>query len=116
MMEKVQFQHIKQQILVKKRSSKTKRKREMKITSTTTSKPSRERSWVWDHFTKFDVLLTEIVDDEEIIVKHTKRAQCKYCSTTLACDSRSNGTSTLSKHIKLVYKGNPGMTNLEENQ
>lgn len=60
--------------------------------------------------------LTEIVEDEEKIVKHTKRAQCKYCSTTLACDSRGNGTSTLSKHIKLVYKGNSGRTNLEENQ
>ena len=86
------------------KESKTKRKRETITTSTATSKVSRERSWVWDHFTKYDEPLIEIVDHEEKIVGHTRRAQCKYCSTTLACDSRGNGTSSLSKHIEKVCK------------
>ncbi|KAK9931904.1 hypothetical protein M0R45_019158 [Rubus argutus] len=96
--------------------AKTKRKRETISTSTATSKASRERSWVWDHFTKYDEPLIEIVNNEEKVVGHTRRAQCMYCSTNLACDSRGNGTSSLSKHIEQVCKGYPGRANLEEDQ
>ncbi|XP_024200447.1 uncharacterized protein LOC112203758 [Rosa chinensis] len=92
----------------KKVVSSVKRKREKKMKA--------ERSSVWEHFTKFDKPLVEIVDGKETVVSNTKRAQCKYCPTHLACDSRENGTSLLRKHIELVCKGYPGRNNLEESQ
>ncbi|PRQ21098.1 putative transcription factor/ chromatin remodeling BED-type(Zn) family [Rosa chinensis] len=90
----------------KKVVSSVKRKREKKMKA--------ERSSVWEHFTKFDQPLVEIVEGKETVVGNTKRVQCKYCPTHLACDSRENGTSSLKKHMELVCKGYPGRNNLEE--
>ncbi|XP_024195526.1 zinc finger BED domain-containing protein RICESLEEPER 1-like [Rosa chinensis] len=62
------------------------------------------RSWVWEHFTKEEHPLMGIVDGKEQQVGHTTRAQCKYCPTHLACNSISNGTSSLIKHIEVLCK------------
>ncbi|XP_062028594.1 zinc finger BED domain-containing protein RICESLEEPER 4-like [Rosa rugosa] len=103
------------------RASKTKGKKKFEPTKNTNrkrdKKAKKEKSEVWEHFTKFDKPLLEVVDGKEIVVGSTKRAQCKYyCSTHLACDSRENGTSSLRKHIELVCKGYPDRNNLEESQ
>ncbi|KAL6586123.1 hypothetical protein OROMI_002767 [Orobanche minor] len=74
-----------------------------------TSKPS-----VWPHFTKYNEPLVEVVDGVEKVVGSTQRCSCNYCGTTLACDSRGNGTSTLRKHIEIVCKSYPGKVDIEE--
>ncbi|XP_061999376.1 zinc finger BED domain-containing protein RICESLEEPER 2-like [Rosa rugosa] len=90
-----------------------KRKRAEKVEK---QKKSKERSWIWRHFTKEDHPIMEIVDGTEQIVGHTTRAQCKYCPTHLACNSTSNGTSSLIKHIEQICKEYPGRNELAGGQ
>ncbi|KAL6199931.1 hypothetical protein ACLB2K_029713 [Fragaria x ananassa] len=100
-----------------KGKSVAKRKRaEKKTKSTTSSKHTKLRSWVWMHFTKEEHPLTEIVDGKEEVVGHTTRAQCKYCNTHLAANSNANGTSSLMKHIEQSCKGYPGRDDEEKGQ
>ncbi|KAK9903710.1 hypothetical protein M0R45_001037 [Rubus argutus] len=56
------------------------------------------------------------IDDKEMQVGHTRRAQCKYGPTNLACDSSANGTSSLLRHIKQFCKGYPDRIDLENDQ
>ncbi|KAL6199868.1 hypothetical protein ACLB2K_029650 [Fragaria x ananassa] len=69
---------------------------------------AKERSRVWAHYTRYDEPIMGIVDGKEQQIGIEKRAQCKYCPTTLKCDSRANGTSSLAKHTETVCKGYPG--------
>jgi hypothetical protein len=39
-----------------------------------------------------------------------REARCNYCKTTIKCESRTNGTSSLSKHLKICKK-NPNKVN-----
>ncbi|XP_062014352.1 zinc finger BED domain-containing protein RICESLEEPER 2-like [Rosa rugosa] len=57
-----------------------------------------------------------IVDGVEQQVRHTTRAQCKYCLTHLACNSTGNGTSSLIKHIEIICKKYPGRNKLAGGQ
>ncbi|KAM5570626.1 zinc finger BED domain-containing protein RICESLEEPER 2-like [Rosa sericea] len=98
------------------RGKKRKCDRTPKVSKRKREKKAAIRSEVWEHFTKFDQPLIEVVDGVETVVGSTKRAQCKYCPTHLACDSRENGTSSLRKHIELICKGYPGRVDLEEGQ
>ncbi|KAK9940876.1 hypothetical protein M0R45_017516 [Rubus argutus] len=77
---------------------------------------ARERSWVWEHFSKEDHPIIEKVDGNDVCVGHTRRAQCKYCTTHLTCNSSSNGTSALKKHLEQVCKGYPGRTEIDKGQ
>ncbi|XP_040374590.1 zinc finger BED domain-containing protein RICESLEEPER 1-like [Rosa chinensis] len=79
-------------------------------------KKGQQRSDVWDHFTKVDHPLIETVDGVEKVVGNTKRAQCKYCLTHLACNPYDNGTSSLRKRIETVCKGYPGRVKVESGQ
>ncbi|KAL6527905.1 hypothetical protein OROMI_029716 [Orobanche minor] len=72
------------------------------------------KSDVWPHFTRYNEPLVEVVDGVEKVVGNRQRCRCNYCGTTLACDSRGNGTSTLRKHIEIVCKSYPGTVNIEE--
>lgn len=74
---------------------------------------AKERSRVWAHYTRYDEPIMGIVDGKEQQIGIEKRAQCKYCPTTLKCDSRANGTSSLAKHTETVCKGYPGKVDLE---
>ncbi|KAL6189057.1 hypothetical protein ACLB2K_040447 [Fragaria x ananassa] len=75
---------------------------------------AKERSRVWAHYTRYDEPIMGIVDGKEQQIGIEKRAQCKYCPTTLKCNSRANGTSSLAKHTETVCKGYPGKVDLEE--
>ncbi|KAL6576150.1 hypothetical protein OROHE_000621 [Orobanche hederae] len=65
-------------------------------------------------FTKYNEPLVEVVDGVEKVVGSTQRCSCNYCGTSLACDSRGNGTSTLRKHIEIVCKSYPDKVDIEE--
>jgi hypothetical protein len=47
------------------------------------------RSDVWEHFSKIKL------DNGE------ERANCKYCSKQLRCDTKLNGTSSMKAHLKI---------------
>ncbi|XP_040374592.1 zinc finger BED domain-containing protein RICESLEEPER 2-like [Rosa chinensis] len=79
-------------------------------------KKSKERSWIWAHFIKVEHPLMETVDGIEQEIGHATRAQCKYCTTHLACNSTSNGTSSLIKHIEVICKEYPGRKELAASQ
>ncbi|MED6200489.1 hypothetical protein PIB30_085611 [Stylosanthes scabra] len=49
-------------------------------------KPTRPRSWTWEHFKK----------DES---GPKPRAVCKWCGVSYAADSHKNGTSNLKSHL-----------------
>ncbi|MED6117417.1 hypothetical protein PIB30_109818, partial [Stylosanthes scabra] len=51
-----------------------------------TRKPTRPRSWTWEHFKK----------DES---GPKPRAICKWCGASYAADSHKNGTSNLKSHL-----------------
>ncbi|XP_072054915.1 zinc finger BED domain-containing protein RICESLEEPER 2-like [Arachis hypogaea] len=51
-------------------------------------KPSRPRSWTWDHFTK-----------DETSNPQYPRAKCNWCGASYACDTHKNGTSNMKKHL-----------------
>ena len=58
-------------------------------------KAMKQRSKVWDHFTKF-------------VNEHGKiKGKCNYCASVLACDPRSNGTTALNNHFANVCKQKP---------
>lgn len=57
-------------------------------------KQYKERSDVWNHFTKFS--------DEN----GKPRAQCKYCPSHYSCDPKTCGTSSMRQHV-LRCLGNP---------
>ncbi|XP_062005703.1 zinc finger BED domain-containing protein RICESLEEPER 1-like [Rosa rugosa] len=93
-------------------SQKMKRKRVQKK-KVKPLKPS-SRSWVWEHFEKFDKLIYNTVDGKQVKVGHEVRAKCVYCFTELAGDSSFNGTSTLSRHIEKVCKKYPPRMELDQ--
>ncbi|TXG60438.1 hypothetical protein EZV62_015011 [Acer yangbiense] len=47
----------------------------------------RQTSYSWNHFTKYQ-------EDGRI------RARCKYCPKNYACDSNTNGTTNMNKHLE----------------
>ncbi|KAK2641392.1 hypothetical protein Ddye_023155, partial [Dipteronia dyeriana] len=53
---------------------------------TTVGGKGRSRSDAWNHFTRY-------LDGGRM------RAQCNYCPTNYACDSNTNGTTNMNKHI-----------------
>ncbi|XP_031120336.1 zinc finger BED domain-containing protein RICESLEEPER 2-like [Ipomoea triloba] len=55
-------------------------------------KISRQRSEVWDHFTK-------ISND-----KCERKAKCNYCKKELFVDTKMNGTSSLKAHVRICPK------------
>ena len=55
-------------------------------------KTMKERSEVWDHFTKY-------TDAEGSL-----RARCNYCEKVYYSDPSTNGTSALAKHLKSCKK------------
>ncbi|KAK9938865.1 hypothetical protein M0R45_015580 [Rubus argutus] len=55
------------------KSTAAKRKRETK--TKTKSIASGQRSWIWEHFTKFDEPIMKTIDNQEVQVGHTRRAQ-----------------------------------------
>ncbi|KAG6718379.1 hypothetical protein I3842_04G146700 [Carya illinoinensis] len=60
------------------------------------SQRGRQRSMVWDHFTK-------IPKDDP-----TKpRAACNYCGASYACDTKTNGTKSMKYHIEHQCKKCP---------
>ncbi|XP_061993379.1 uncharacterized protein LOC133711240 [Rosa rugosa] len=79
-------------------------------------KPGKFRSEVWLHFEKIEKPVFEIVDGKMQQVRTVTRAQCKYCSTDLACDPYDNGTSSLRRHIQDVCKKYPGRADIEKGQ
>jgi hypothetical protein len=100
----------------KSKGSGNKRKKYERKPRSLAEAAARERSWVWEHFSKEDHPIIEKVDGADVCVGHTRRAQCKYCTTHLACNSSSNGTSALKKHLEQVCKGYPGRTELDKGQ
>ena len=59
-------------------------------------KPSRPRSWTWDHFTK-DLAPNSL----------NPRAKCNWCGATYACDTHRNGTTNLKNHLLTQCKKFP---------
>lgn len=57
-------------------------------------KSSRQRSWTWDHFTKYND-------------SFKPRAKCNWCGKTYACDSHRNGTKNLNNHLLTQCKKIP---------
>ncbi|QHN88942.1 uncharacterized protein DS421_16g567850 [Arachis hypogaea] len=51
-------------------------------------KPSRPRSWIWEHFTK----------DPKSKPSHP-RAKCNWCGASYACDSHRNGITNMRYHL-----------------
>ncbi|XP_072054326.1 zinc finger BED domain-containing protein RICESLEEPER 2-like [Arachis hypogaea] len=51
-------------------------------------KPSRPRSWTWDHFTK-----------DETSNPQYPRAKCNWCGASYGCDTHKNGTSNMKNHL-----------------
>ncbi|RYR19682.1 hypothetical protein Ahy_B03g064550 isoform B [Arachis hypogaea] len=51
-------------------------------------KPSRPRSWTWEHFTK----------DPKSKPSYP-RAKCDWCGASYACDSHRNGTTNMRYHL-----------------
>ncbi|XP_072060642.1 zinc finger BED domain-containing protein RICESLEEPER 2-like [Arachis hypogaea] len=51
-------------------------------------KPSRPRSWTWEHFTR----------DPKSNPSHP-RAKCNWCGASYACDSHRNGTTNMRYHL-----------------
>jgi hypothetical protein len=98
------------------KAKKPKIKAKRKLLEAVASSTSKERSWVWEHFSKFDKPIMEIIDKKPIQVGIQKRAKCNYCSTDLACDSYGNGSSTLRRHIEDVCKMYPGRLDLDKGQ
>uniref|UniRef100_A0A453CZP3 BED-type domain-containing protein n=1 Tax=Aegilops tauschii subsp. strangulata TaxID=200361 RepID=A0A453CZP3_AEGTS len=47
------------------------------------------RSAVWEHFT-----ITETVD------RKRSKAKCKYCRKDFNCETKTNGTSSMKKHLE----------------
>ncbi|KAI9119846.1 hypothetical protein K1719_009235 [Acacia pycnantha] len=62
----------------------------------------KQRSKVWDHFTKF------VNDAGEI------KGKCNYCASVLACDPKSNGTTALNNHFANVCKKKPPPEELKQ--
>ncbi|CAN6253636.1 unnamed protein product [Urochloa humidicola] len=52
------------------------------------------RSEAWHSFTKIKENGSDVV----------KEARCNYCKITIKCDSKTNGTSSLGKHLKICKK------------
>ncbi|KAK9942541.1 hypothetical protein M0R45_008201 [Rubus argutus] len=100
----------------KSKGSGNKRKKSERKPRSLAEAAARERSWVWEHFSKEDHPIIEKVDGNDGYVGHTRRAQCKYCTTHLACNSSSNGTSALKKHLEQVCKGYPDRTEIDKGQ
>ncbi|KAK9929235.1 hypothetical protein M0R45_026341 [Rubus argutus] len=100
----------------KSKGSGNKRKKSERKPRSLAEAAARERSWVWEHFSKEDHPIIEKVDGNDVCVRHTQRAQCKYCTTHLTCNSSSNGTSALKKYLEQVCKGYPGRTEIDKGQ
>ncbi|PRQ45867.1 putative transcription factor/ chromatin remodeling BED-type(Zn) family [Rosa chinensis] len=79
-------------------------------------KAGKFRSEVWLHFERIEKPVFETVDGKMQQVRTITCAQCKYCSTDLACDSYENGTSSLRRHIQDVCKKYPGRADIEKGQ
>lgn len=62
-------------------------------------KPTKPRSWTWDHFTKYNCPKSR-----------KRRARCKWCEATYACDTHRNGTSNLKNHLLTQCKKFPRET------
>jgi hypothetical protein len=55
------------------------------------------RSKTWDHFT-----VLKYTDDRRPL-----EANCNYCDELFSCDTKKNGLSTMSSHIKKICKKKP---------
>ncbi|XP_004297912.1 PREDICTED: uncharacterized protein LOC101305258 [Fragaria vesca subsp. vesca] len=75
-----------------------------------------ERSYVWLHFRKIKKTFYGMKDGKRVVVDEIERAQCVHCETNFACDSHSNGTITLERHIEIVCKHYPGRVDIEGDQ
>ncbi|KAK9934872.1 hypothetical protein M0R45_022001 [Rubus argutus] len=58
------------------KAKKPKIKAKRKLPEAVASSTSKERSWVWEHFSKFDKPIMEIIDKKPIQVVIQKRAKC----------------------------------------
>ncbi|KAL6218911.1 hypothetical protein ACLB2K_012118 [Fragaria x ananassa] len=74
------------------------------------------RSYVWLHFRKIKKTFYGMKDGKRVVVDEIERAQCIHCESDFACDSHSNGTSTLKRHIEIVCKHYPGRVDIEGEQ
>ena len=59
-------------------------------------KPSRPRSWTWDHFTR-----------DPNSKSSTPRAKCNWCGASYACDTHRNGTTNMKNHLLTQCKKFP---------
>lgn len=59
----------------------------------------QKRCLAWPHYT--------MMKKEDGATDRTDKAICNYCGTSISCDSRRNGTSGLTKHLKKVCKKFP---------
>ncbi|MED6220035.1 hypothetical protein PIB30_041206 [Stylosanthes scabra] len=59
-------------------------------------KPSRPRSWTWEHFTKDPNCNPEY-----------PRAKCNWCGASYACDTHKNGTTNMKNHLMSQCKRIP---------
>ncbi|KAI9125837.1 hypothetical protein K1719_003255 [Acacia pycnantha] len=65
-------------------------------------KAMKQRSKVWDHFSKF------VNEKGEI------KGKCNYCEAILACDTKNNGTTALNNHFANVCKKKPPPEELKQ--
>ena len=74
------------------------------------------RSYVWMHFKKIKKIFYGMKDGKRVVVDEIERAMCNHCDADFACDSSTNGTSTLKRHIETVCKHYPGRIDIEGEQ
>ncbi|KAI9121626.1 hypothetical protein K1719_008659 [Acacia pycnantha] len=65
-------------------------------------KAMKQRSKVWDHFSKF------------VNEKGDIKGKCNYCEAVLACDPKNNGTTALNNHFANVCKKKPPPEELKQ--
>ncbi|KAI9079163.1 hypothetical protein K1719_038889 [Acacia pycnantha] len=65
-------------------------------------KAMKQRSKVWDHFSKF------------VNEKGDIKGKCNYCEAVLACDPKNNGTTALNNHFVNACKKKPPPEELKQ--